>query len=317
MKAAAIFGPGDVRVMDIAKPSPGPGELLIEVKACGLCSSELGMWNDPNFKTAEPIFFGHEVSGIVVALGEGAGRFAVGDRVTIFTDRGGYAEFVSVPEEWAIKLADHVPFDWALGEPIGCAMNGTARSGIEVGDTVVLIGVGFMGGLILQGARLKGATRIIAVDTRPESIELAGKLGADAVIDATKEDAVARILELTDGEGADVVIEATGKQGALDTATEAVRIRGRLVIFGYHQGGKRMIDVQAWNWKGLDVINAHERDPQAYLKGIRTGMKLLESGQLAIAPLLSHYYGLQDINAAFEAAKGKTEGFLKAVITFE
>ncbi|REE86180.1 threonine dehydrogenase-like Zn-dependent dehydrogenase [Paenibacillus taihuensis] len=316
MKAAAIFGPGDVRVMDIEKPEPGPGELLVEVKACGLCSSELGMWVDPNFKTDDPIFFGHEVSGNVVAAGAGVSKFAVGDRVTIFTDRGGYAEFVTVPEDWAIKLADHVPYDWALGEPIGCAMNGTSRSGIEVGDTVVLIGIGFMGGLIQQGARLKGASRIIAVDTRPESFELAQKLGADHVIDAREGNAIQRILELTGGEGADVVIEATGKQGALDMATEAVRIRGRLVIFGYHQGGKRTIDVQAWNWKGLDVINAHERDPQAYLKGIRTGMKLLEAGQLDIAPLLSHYFELKDINHAFLLAKSKPDGFLKAVITF-
>ncbi|AZN42603.1 MDR/zinc-dependent alcohol dehydrogenase-like family protein [Paenibacillus albus] len=316
MKAAAIFGPGDVRMMEIEKPVPGPNELLIEVKACGLCSSELGMWVDSNFKTEEPIFFGHEVSGNVVAVGEGASKFAIGDRVTIFTDRGGYAEYVTVPEEWAIKIADHVPYDWAMGEPIGCAMNGTSRSGIEVGDTVVLIGVGFMGGLILQGIRLKGASRIIAVDTRPESLELARKLGADVIIDATKENAVERIMELTGYEGADVVIEATGKQGALDMGTEAVRIRGRLIIFGYHQGGKRTIDVQAWNWKGLDVINAHERDPQAYLKGIKTGIKLLESGQLVIEPLLSHYFELKDINHAFELAKSKPEGFLKAVITF-
>ncbi|MBO7745330.1 zinc-binding dehydrogenase [Paenibacillus sp. MWE-103] len=316
MKAAAIYGPGDVRVLDIDRPAPEPGEVLVEVKACGLCSSELGMWADPAFKTEEPIFFGHEVSGVVAELGEGASRFAVGDRVTIFTDRGGYAEYVAVPEAWAVRLDAGTPFDWALGEPIGCAMNGAARSGIEVGDTVALIGVGFMGGLILQGARLKGASRIIAVDARPESLALARALGADVVVDASKEDAARRILELTGGEGADVVIEATGKQGALDAATDAARIRGRLIIFGYHQGGKRTIDVQAWNWKGLDVVNAHERDPQAYLKGIRTGIKLLEASQLTVAPLLSHYFELKDINAAFRTAASKPDGFLKAVVTF-
>jgi 2-desacetyl-2-hydroxyethyl bacteriochlorophyllide A dehydrogenase len=316
LKAAALAGPGDVRVYEIDKPVPGPGELLVEVKVCGLCSSELGMWVDPQWKPKEPIFFGHEVSGIVVGTGEGVQAFREGDRVTVFTDRGGYAEYVAVPERWAIRLSDSVPFEWALGEPIGCAMNATARSGIEVGDTVLVIGVGFMGGLILQGARLKGASRIIAVDARPESFEVADKLGADAIIDASRENAAERVLEMTGGQGADVVIEATGKQAALDTATQAVRIRGRLVIFGYHQGGPRTIDVQTWNWKGIDVINAHERDPEAYLKGMRTGIRLLESGQLRIEPLLSHYFALDEINRAFQTAKEKPAGFLKAVITF-
>lgn len=311
-----MVGPGDVRVFEIAKPSPGPRELLVKVEACGLCSSELGMWVNPQFVPDEPVFFGHEASGVVVEKGEGAKAFEVGDRVTLFTDRGGYAEYVAVPETWAVKLADHIPYRWALGEPIGCAMNGTARSGIELGDTVAIIGVGFMGGLILQGARLKGALRIIAVDTRDESLELARRLGADETIDAKRENAAHRISELTGGRGADVVIECTGYQAALDTATHAVRIRGRLVIFGYHQGGPRTVDVQTWNWKGLDVVNAHERDPEAYMRGIRTGMKLLESGQLQIEPLLSHDFPLDDINHAFQTAKQKPQGFLKAVIIF-
>ncbi len=316
MKAAALVGPGDVQVFEIAKPSPGPRELLVKVEACGLCSSELGMWTNPRFSSEEPVFFGHEASGIVVETGEGTQAFQAGDRVTLFTDRGGYAEYIAVPEQWAIRLADHIPYTWALGEPIGCAMNATARSGIEIGDTVVLIGVGFMGGLILQGARLKGASRIIAVDTREESFELARQLGADITIDASKENAAERILALTGGKGADVVIEATGYQAALDTATHAVRIRGRLIVFGYHQHGTRTIDMQTWNWKGLDVINAHERDPEAYLRGIRTGMKLLETGQLRIEPLLSHEYPIDRIQEAFQAAKQKPHGFLKAVITF-
>ncbi len=316
MKAAALVGPGEVRVFEIAKPKPGPRELLVKIEACGLCSSELGMWNNPRFVSKQPVFFGHEASGVVVETGEGAESFRKGDRVTLFTDRGGYAEYIAVPEEWAVKLGDHIPYDWALGEPIGCAMNATARSGIEVGDTVALIGVGFMGGLILQGARLKGASRIIAVDTREESLELARKLGADEAIDARQDNAAERILDLTEGRGADVVIEATGYQAALDTATQAIRIRGRLIVFGYHQNGTRTIDMQTWNWKGLDVINAHERDPEAYMRGIRTGMKLLDSGQLVVEPLLSHYYPIDDIQEAFQAAMQKPHGFLKAVITF-
>lgn len=316
MKAAALVSPGEVKVFDIPRPKARPRELLVKVEACGLCSSELGMWVNPQFAPEEPIFFGHEASGIVMETGEGAERFQIGDRVTLYTDRGGYAEYIAVPEAWAVKISDNIPFECALGEPIGCAMNGTLRAGVEVGDTVALIGVGFMGGLIMQGLRLKGASRIIAVDTREESFKLAELLGADVVIDASKENAAERIIALTGGKGADVVVECTGYQAALDTATHAVRIRGRLVIFGYHQGGSRTIDVQTWNWKGLDVINAHERDPDAYMRGIRLGIQLLELGHLRMEPLLSHYYSIDDIQTAFQTAKQKPQGFLKAVIRF-
>ncbi|MDB4867984.1 MAG: hypothetical protein JWR03_2317 [Cohnella sp.] len=314
MKAAAFIKPGMTQVFEIDKPVPVHDEVLVKIAVCGLCSSELGMWVNKDFKTEHPIFFGHEATGIVEQTGPDVQTLSVGDRVTLFTERGGYSEYIALPEKWAVKLGDHVPYEWALGEPIACAMNGTRRSGVEVGDTVAIIGLGFMGSLIMQGIRLKGASRIIVVDTREESFELARKFGADEIIDSKTEDAAARIMELTGNKGADVVVECTGYQEPLDLATKAVKIRGRLVIFGYHQGGPRTIDVQTWNWKGLDVVNAHERDPEVYLQGMKTGMKLLESGHLNMEPLVSHFYGLDDINQAFQDAYSKPPGFIKAVI---
>jgi threonine dehydrogenase-like Zn-dependent dehydrogenase len=314
LKAAAFIQPGLIQVFEIDKPVPDPGEVLVKIAVCGLCSSELGLWVNKDFKTEQPIFFGHEATGVVEEVGSGVQTLSVGDRVTLFTERGGYAEYIALPEKWAVKLADHVPFEWALGEPIACAMNGTKRSGVEVGDTVAIIGLGFMGGLIMQGIKLKGASRIIVVDTREESFGLARELGADEIINSKTEDAAARIMELTGNRGADVVVECTGYQAPLDLATQAVKIRGRLVIFGYHQSGPRTIDVQTWNWKGLDVVNAHERDPEVYLQGMKTGMRLLNAGQLNMKPLVSHFYPIEDINQAFEDAYRKPPGFIKAVI---
>ncbi|PRX71832.1 threonine dehydrogenase-like Zn-dependent dehydrogenase [Cohnella sp. SGD-V74] len=316
MKAAALTGFERIQVFEAEKPAPGPGEIRVRVAACGVCSSELGLWANPAFSTETPLYFGHEISGIVEETGAGVERWQTGDRVTVFAERGGYAEYVVVPESWAIRVADGIPLRAALGEPIGCAMNAAARSGIGLGDTVVLIGAGFMGALVLQGARLRGAAKVIAVDAREESLALARRLGADETILAGREDVAERVRELTGGAGADVAIECTGLQAGLDAATQVVRIRGKLVVVGYHQGGPRSIDMQIWNWKGLDVVNAHEREPEAYLSGIRAGMKLLEAGRLEIAPLLTHEYPLERIDEAFRDAKSKPPGFTKAVIVF-
>jgi threonine dehydrogenase-like Zn-dependent dehydrogenase len=314
MKAAAMVKPGSFSVFDIEIPTPGPNEVLVRVKACGVCSSELGIWKNNNMKVEKPLFIGHEVSGVVEEVGGDVTQLAPGDRVSVFTEKGGYAEYVTVPEKAVIKIADHVPFELALGEPIACAMNGTKRSGVQVGDTVVMIGLGFMGGLILQGIKLKGASRIIAIDPREESKELARKLGVDVILNPNEEDIEKRVIELTDGLGADVVIESTGYQEPLNLATKLVKIRGRIVIFGYHQGGPRTIDVQTWNWKGLDIVNAHERDPDVYIQGMRTGITLLNNHQLKMEPLVTHYFTIDQINEAFETAAKKPQGFIKAVI---
>jgi threonine dehydrogenase-like Zn-dependent dehydrogenase len=314
MKAAAMVKAGSFSVYDIEIPTPKPNEVLVKMKACGLCSSELGMWRNKEFNVENPLFIGHEVSGVVEKIGEEVTQFTPGDRVTVFTEKGGYAEYVTVPEKAVVKIADHVPFELALGEPIACAMNGTKRSGVEIGDTVVMIGLGFMGALILQGVKLKGASKIIAIDPREESQEIAEKLGVDVFLNPNKENIVDKVFELTDGRGADVVIESTGYQEPLNLATKLVKIRGRIVIFGYHQGGPRTIDVQTWNWKGLDVVNAHERDHDVYIDGMRTGIKLLNNHQLQMEPLVTHFFTIDQINEAFETANAKPIGFIKAVI---
>ncbi|MFJ5717028.1 zinc-binding dehydrogenase [Neobacillus sp. NPDC093127] len=314
MKAAALVKPGSFSVFDVDIPIPKPNEVLIRVQACGVCSSELGLWKNNNMKIDYPLFIGHEVSGIVDEVGDEVTQFSPGDRVTVFTEKGGYSEYVAVPEKAVIKIADHVPFELALGEPIACAMNGTKRSGVQVGDTVVMIGLGFMGSLILQGIKLKGASKIIAIDPREESHVLAAKLGVDVVLNSNEEELEKRVLELTGGLGADVVIESTGYQEPLNLATKLVKVRGRIVIFGYHQGGPRTIDLQTWNWKGLDIVNAHERDPDVYIEGMHTGIKLLNNHQLKMEPLVTHFFTIDQINDAFETAAQKPQGFIKAVI---
>jgi predicted dehydrogenase len=157
------------------------------------------------------------------------------------------------------------------GEPLGCAFNIFRRSEIRAGQTVAVVGVGFLGALLVRLAADAGA-RVIAVSRRPFSLEVAREMGADETVPMDDHRGVIeRVKALTGGELCDRVVEAVGKQWPLDLAGELTRERGRLVIAGYHQDGPRQVNMQLWNWRGLDVVNAHERDPAVYVRGMRGG----------------------------------------------
>lgn len=311
MRTAVLEGPGKFVIHDVPTPRPQEGEVLIKVASCGICHSEMPLW-DGSFGQY-PNRIGHEVSGTIVQLGSGVTHFQVGDRVTIFTDRYGYSEYVSVPGDQVIPIGANTSFTAALGEPIGCVVNGLRRARIGLGDTVVLVGVGFMGLIMLQLARISGAAQIIAVDTRDSALKRAAGMGAHICLNPTEVDVKQAVMDITGGAGADCVIELTGNQAGLDLSTELVRVRGNLVIFGFHTGERR-VNMFLWNWHGLDVINAHERAPSAYVEGIRAGMKLLESGSLDMEPLVTHRYPLEQINEAFAVAYARGDDYVKAVI---
>ena len=155
------------------------------------------------------------------------------------------------------------------GEPLGCAMNIFRRSAIEPGQTVAIVGIGFLGAILTRLATDAGA-RVIAVSRRPFSLDVARNMGAAETIPMDDHNGIIeRVKELTGGVFCDRVIEAVGKQWPLDLAAELTRERGRLIVAGYHQDGPRQVNMQLWNWRGLDVINAHERDPKVYIQGIR------------------------------------------------
>jgi threonine dehydrogenase-like Zn-dependent dehydrogenase len=127
---------------------------------------------------------------------------------------------------------------------------------------------------------------------------------------------IARVKALTGGRFCERVIEAVGKQWPLDLAAELTAERGRLVIAGYHQDGPRQVNMQLWNWRGLDVINAHERDPAVYAQGLREAVEAVVSGRLDPAPLYTHVYPLEELGEALDATRDRPDGFLKALVTF-
>jgi threonine dehydrogenase-like Zn-dependent dehydrogenase len=216
------------------------------------------------------------------------------------------------------------------GEALAAAMNIFRRASVAPEDNVAIIGVGFLGALLTQLAARAGA-RVIAISRRPFALEVARRMGAAETIAAEtiaaetiaaetiamddRRRVIEEVVELTQGGLCDLVIEATGEQCPLELAAELAREQGRLLIAGYHQGGPRQINMQLWNWRGLDVINAHERAPRAYVAGMREAGDAIARGRLDPASLYTHIFNIDQIDQAMSVARNRPDGFLKALIT--
>lgn len=314
MRAAVLYGPHDFRIEELPTPEIKSDEYLVRVKACGVCHSELSQWDQKLKGLKYPRFIGHEVSGEIIKAGKEAKKFKVGQRVAVWVDGKGYAEEIAVKEEQVFSLADNISYELALAEPIACTTNGVIKSDIQLADTIALVGTGFMGLILLQELKLRGAKKIIAIDVREEMLKLAENLGADLLINPSKENPKKIIDELTNKKGVDVSFEVGGVQSTLDLAAEICRMEGKLVIFGYHPGKRHIKNLGYWNWMAFDIINAHFRDMDTILRGTKVGMDLLNAGKIDMRPLVTHSYPLEKIEEAFMAAKQKPSGFVKSVI---
>jgi NADPH:quinone reductase len=314
MRAAVITAPRSAELQRLPTPDPGPGEVLVELEGCGVCGSDLPVWQGrPWFDyPREPGAPGHEGWGRIAALGDGVRGLTVGDRVAAICYRSD-AEFDVATADAVVNLPEELDGQPFPGEPLGCAMNVARRCELAEGQTVAVVGVGFLGALLVQIAARAGAS-VIALSRRPFALEIARRMGAEHVLDAGDDAVLAEVEALTGGQLCDRVIEVTGQQAPLDLATQLTRVRGRLVIAGFHQDGPRQVDLQLWNWRGLDVINAHERDPAIYAEGVREAAHAVAAGALDPSPLYTHEFALSDIATAFESASERPDGFLKALV---
>ena len=317
MRAAIVTGPGQISLETRPLPEPGPGQVRVKLEGCGVCASNLTPWAGPEWMTfpTEAGGLGHEGWGVIDAVGGGVTALREGDRVAALSYHA-YATHDLADAAMVAVLPKELEGQPFPGEPLGCAMNIFGRSGIESGQTVAIIGIGFIGALLTRLAASAGA-RVIAISRRPYSLDVARRMGATEVIPM---DDHWRIIEdvrtLTDGTFCDCVIEAVGKQWPLDLAGELVKERGRLVIAGYHQDGPRQVNMQLWNWRGLDVINAHERDPAIYMKGIREAIEAVRQGKIDPRPLYTHIYPLERLDEALNSTRDRPDGFLKALVQY-
>ena len=316
MRAAVIAAPGRIQMQEVPIPEPGPGRVRVRLEGSGVCASNLSLWGgQPWFEYPQPVGGGgHEGWGMVDAIGEGVIEPKLGDRVAVLSGRA-YAPYDVADADALVVLPPELADRPFPGEPLGCAMNIFRRSRIEAGQTVAIVGIGFLGALLTRLAIDAGA-RVLAISRRPFSLEVARSMGASETVPMDDHSGIIeRVKELTGGTFCDVVIEAVGKQWPLDLAAELTRERGTLVIAGYHQDGPRQVNMQLWNWRGLDVINAHERDPRIYREGMQMAVDAVASGRLNPDPLFTHCFSLEQLGDALDATRDRPDGFMKALIT--
>jgi threonine dehydrogenase-like Zn-dependent dehydrogenase len=226
-----------------------------------------------------------------------------------------HAEYDLADAESVVVLPPELEGAAMPGEPLGCAVNIFRRSGIEAGQTVAIVGIGFLGALLTRLAAHAGA-RVIAISRRPFALEVARQAGAaETILMDDHHRILERVKKLTGHRWCERVIEAVGLQWPLDLAGELTSERGRLVIAGFHQDGLRQVNLQLWNWRGIDVVNAHERDPARYMDGIRGAIELMSTGVLDPGPLVTHRFPLDRLGEALELTRERPDGFLKAIVT--
>ncbi len=315
MRAAVVTGPGKMEVRDVPLPEPAVDQVRVRLSGCGVCASNLTPWEGPEWMTfpTEPGDLGHEGWGIIDAVGETVENLQPGDRVATLGTNA-YAEYDLVHSTAVVPIPEELADIDFPGEPFGCAMNIFRRSAIGEGDTVAIIGIGFLGAILVRLASKAGA-RVIAISRRQSSLDLAREMGADETIAMDDHQAIIdKVSDLTNGIFCDRVIEAVGKQWPLDLAAELTREGGRLIIAGYHQDGPRQVNMQLWNWRGFDVINAHERDPVVAMQGVKDAIEAIRSGLIDPSKVVTHRYSLDELDEALDATRDRPEGFVKAVV---
>ena len=283
-------------------------QVLVKVYKAYICGSELHYYRGkypPYVKL--PIYPGHEGGGTIVEVGSKVTEYSVGDKVIVYSDvlitpSGAdplFSDYVRAPLRCLQRVPEGVDMDTACqAEPLSCAVDAIYKSGVELGDVAVVIGLGYMGQVILQGIKKLGAGTAIGVDIVESKLKLAERRGTDLTINAREEDPVERVLEETDGKGADVVIEAVGTGKTVNQAASMLKKGGILGLFGWVTRPVE-IDLSQWHTKYLrprvlKIPSYREKMPWA-----ERGFQLIKQGILEVKSLITHEYRRADLAEAF------------------
>jgi 2-desacetyl-2-hydroxyethyl bacteriochlorophyllide A dehydrogenase len=315
MRAAVIDRPGSVTIVETDAPEPGPGQVQVRLGGTGVCGSNLPVWEGRPWFTypLPPGAPGHEGWGRIERLGRGVSGFQAGTTVALLSERA-FAELDVADASQVIPIPAALAGRPFPAEAIACGVNVLRRANVVSGQQVAVVGIGFLGAVIVALAVRAGA-EVTAISRRSFALDVAGHLGAahlEPFGDAW--DTVNRAKAANHHREFDVVFEVTGLQAPLDIASQLTAVRGCLVIAGYHQDGVRNVDMQLWNWRGIDVINAHERDPQVCVEGMREAVHVVDSGILPLDRLVTHVFPMEAAADAFRTAAERPDGFLKAAV---
>jgi 2-desacetyl-2-hydroxyethyl bacteriochlorophyllide A dehydrogenase len=313
VKAAIWEKPGELRIGERDDPTPGHGELVVKVGACGMCGTDLHIADGAFEPTPYPLVPGHEFAGEIVAVGPEVDNWSEGARVAVDpslfcgkcemcrigrgnlcanwkaigdTVDGAFAEYVKVPAENAYGLPEALSFrEGALVEPVSCAVRGMHRLQVQPGESALIVGAGTMGLLLEQLILRAGASRVAVVDTNEGKLPLAEKLGADAVATGTEE--LGHF---------DVAVDATGHPKAIESAFDALKRGGRLMVFGVAHGDARvsLSPFRIYNDE-ITVLGS-----MAVLHSFGPALELMAAGAIDAASMLTHDFPLDDFGEALE-----------------
>ncbi|OUM02777.1 L-idonate 5-dehydrogenase [Variovorax sp. JS1663] len=344
MEALVIHAPGDLRVENVPTPELGPGQLRVRVRCGGICGSDLHYYQHGGFGTVrikEPMVLGHEVAGMVEAVGDGAGSFAPGERVAISPSRpcglcrycqqglqnhcldmryygsamrtphvqGAFRQEIVVEHWQAQRLADSVSDgEGSMAEPLSVALHAVRRAGPLLGKNVLVTGCGPIGALAIIAARRAGATHIVATDVGAHTLGKALKVGADEVVNVAEEpEGLARFT--AEKGHFDVLFEASGNQRALVGAFDALRPRGIIVQLGL--GGEMQLPINTIVAKEFDLRGAFR-----FHEEFAVAVALLNKGLVDVKPLISATLSYRDSARAFALAADRSQA-MKVLLNFD
>jgi L-iditol 2-dehydrogenase len=344
MQAAVYRGRNDVRLETVPVPHIGPGELLVRVHTCGICGTDLKKISTGSHSA--PRIFGHETAGVVAKVGEGVTGYRVGDRVVVFhhipcgacfycrhkvfaqcevykrvgvtagfePSGGGFSEYVRVMD-WIVQrgvvaILPGVSYAQAsLIEPVITCWKAIDLMRLEAGDTVLVIGQGPIG-IILAALARRAGVRVITSDLFPQRLRIAGGFGLTTAIDASKQDTVARIRELTEGRGADAVILAVGHDALIRTAIDCARPGGKVMLFAQTQRGDVVIDPAAVCVDEKTLMGSYSASVELQDEVAR----FVLGGELNLENLYSHRFPLREAVEALSLAAHPQPDTMKIAI---
>ncbi|PWB80124.1 MAG: alcohol dehydrogenase [Candidatus Methylomirabilota bacterium] len=339
MKAVQLLRHGIVESVEMPVPTIGPGELLLAMRACGLCGSDLAKIFSKT-PLEPPVPLGHELVGVVQAVGEGVRRFAPGDRLTVAhhvpcgrcrycrhgndsmcpqfkatnIDPGGFAEFVRIPAlqtaQAAFTLPETATDDVGIFmEPLACALRAVKRSNVLSGDRIVVVGAGCMGLLVAQAVAVAGATPL-CVDIRQERLELARTLGIEATLNVAGPDPSAALRQAVEDDGIDGAILTAVSPSMVEATLGVLRAGGSINLFAdAGDAGRMPIDLSLFYRRELSLTATYSATPVE----LREALQLLISGQIRTAPLISHR---MDLSQFADGARLQREGQATKVVVY-